>query len=251
VPQGNLLPNNALTTLWRGGSYAGTTSTAALDRQVTYHGQPSIRISGRGDYYGERTSERFAVNDALTYTLSAQVKTERITRLVEMDVFWYNRQGKELRWTEAVGGRLKGTQDWTTLSGTVTPPRGAVSAVIQFRTLSHGGRAWFSEPSVEAQQPAAPVATTPAPTPAPSAPPAAWQALAQRIQSFEADYQTQQQQILATYQQALTTGDWLTMSAAYTTAKQAQDAAYQTAVTTWQRLYEEWQALMTAPTEEQ
>jgi hypothetical protein len=123
--------------------------------------------------------------------------------------------------------------------------------VIQFRVLSHGGRAWLSEPSVEAQQPPAPVATHPTPTPSPAAPPAAWQDLAQRIQTFEADYRTQQQAILTTYQAALQQGTWTEMQAAYTTAKQAQDAAYQTAVATWQHLYTEWQRLMSQPWEDQ
>lgn len=166
-----LLPPSS-TTPWTSGGFADTTSSASLDPSVTHQGHPAWRVSGQGSYIGQTTSPRFAVTDAQPYDVSAWVKLDRITRQVELDIFWYDAQGGELRWSEAVGGRLSGTRDWTELRGTVTPPAGATSAVVQMRVLSQGGAAWLREDiRMQPQTTTAAPVTTPPPTPA--APPVA------------------------------------------------------------------------------
>ena len=138
---------------WRGGSFAGTQSQTTLDASTQRDGQATQQITGSGHYYGTSTSRNFPVTAGQTYEVSAWVKTQDITDFVELDVFYWGTKGETLsRWGEAVGGRLKGTQEWTPLTGQITIPPKAVRAVIQLRVKSTpavrpGSMPWRCAPS--------------------------------------------------------------------------------------------------------
>jgi hypothetical protein len=249
----NVIPPLTMGLPWDAGGFAGTSATAAPAPAVTHAGSPAIVLTGEGAYYGQTTSPRVAVEDTRTYQVSAWVKTDAITEFVEVDVFWYSATGEQYRaWGEAVGGQLQGTRDWTRLQGTVTPPPGAVRAVVQVRAKSSGGKAWVSDlqmvPRATAP-PSPPRASTPTPTSPDPAPTLAQ--LLERFTALEQQYRQQQEQIAATYHAVLTQAlqqpspDALQQARhAYERATAQLEAAYLGAKATWAQLYADWQALM-------
>ncbi len=170
VPAGdNLIPDPTFAGEWNHEGYAGTKTSTSLDASVLCNGAPTMLLTGEGDYFGHLSSARVAVTAGADYTASVWVKTENITRFVELDVFWFNEQGKQLAWNESVGGRVSGTQDCTQIGGTVTAPPDSAKALLEIRVMSHEGRAWVG--SLDLRGP--PRAATPPPTdpPPPTEPP--------------------------------------------------------------------------------
>jgi hypothetical protein len=282
VPSGNLLPNTVLTPPWDSGSFSGTQASVSRDDSMTCAGQPSLRLEGPGHYYAQTTSQRVAIDDRLTYTLTTLVSTRDLAGIMEQDVFWYDAQGQEFpQWGEAIGGRQSGTQTCTAVRGTVQPPPGAVAAVVQYRVLADGGQAWVSgmrleavapvggpvvvpasSPPVVAEAPvASPVATSPTPvgqvvppSSPPMAPPAAVptiEALLAQFETLTTQYTQSEAQIRTTYEQALQQAHGRqARRQAYAQAQTALTTAYRTMVETWAQLFQQYVLLvLTQPVE--
>lgn len=255
---------------WHSGSYAGTQTQTGLDPSVQREGHATQKLTGRGDYFAQTTSPAFPVEPGRTYDVAAWVKLQAITKLVEVDVFYWDAHGNPLNaWGEAIGGRLTGTHDWTPLQGEVTVPPGAVTAVVQVRVMSRGGAAWVDAVTMRAQQDTGVVAAapprepehTPVPPQLPDQP-AALVALTQPVPAqtlpglrkqftaLAAEYQTAQQTIRAHYQATLhrlandtTPEAQQQREQAHATGTQALSALYQVLEQYWRTLTAQWRTI--------
>jgi len=144
---------------WTHGSYSGTNPSRTWATDSVHSGTHALKMTSSTYFYGYWNSPRITVTVGARYDLSLWVKTAAITQGVTLNINWYDASQRWLSWQTAVGGKVSGTTAWRQISGGVTAPAQARTAVVHIRIESAGGSAWIDDVRLQ----------LPTPTPAPTA----------------------------------------------------------------------------------
>jgi PKD repeat protein len=145
-PRANLLPNGDMEQgIWASGGFSGTNPTRTWTTDSMHSAAHALKMTGTAYFYGYWNAPVVDVVPGETYRAAMWVRTEGITDGVHLNISWRNSAGQQVRWESTIGGKVRGTHGWQEVSGEVTAPSNAASALVQIRIISTRGTAWIDD----------------------------------------------------------------------------------------------------------